>query len=119
MHYSRWREGRPVGDAQPLHAVAGAGHLAADGYRQITVDGVRIKEHRHVMAQVLGRPLRPDEDVHHRNGIRSDNRPENLELWVRCPGQRVEDLVSFVVEQYRSEVEAALDASWTLTMPGA
>lgn len=39
-----------------------------------------VREHRFVMAEYLGRPLRPDEVVHHRNGIRSDNRLDNLEV---------------------------------------
>jgi len=39
-----------------------------------------VQEHRYVMAQILGRPLRQDEQVHHRDGDRSNNTPTNLEL---------------------------------------
>jgi len=52
------------------------------------------------MEQILGRSLAPHETVHHKNGERTDNRPENLELWVlkQPRGQRPEDLVEYARE---------------------
>jgi hypothetical protein len=61
------------------------------------------KQHRVVMEELLGRALSPHENVHHTNGVRHDNRPENLELWVTSQpsGQRPADLVEWAKEILR------------------
>ena len=67
-------------------------------------------EHKAVMEQMLGRPLVPGENVHHKNRIRSDNRPENLELWITgqpCGG-RLQDMTDWMVNHHRHAVIEAL-----------
>jgi hypothetical protein len=59
-----------------------------------------VFEHILVMERILGRYLLPEESVHHRNGVRDDNRPENLELWTRPQptGIRVTDAIAWASE---------------------
>lgn len=65
------------------------------------------------MERILGRPLLPGENVHHKNGVRHDNRPENLELWVTSQpaGQRVQDKVDFAVEMLKRYAPTLLASS--------
>ena len=86
----------------------GEGTIDSSGYKTISKKGHpnqmdakgRIREHIYIMSDHIGRPLRKNESVHHKNGIRDDNRIENLELWHKGqpPGQRVKDKIEWSIE---------------------
>ena len=121
-HYSRKQLGKDLSVVikdKPTNLPIGTRRIDAEGYATIRIDsedeiskqlnGKRwIQEHRYVMSKSIGRALEPNENVHHLNGVRDDNRLENLELW-KTPqpvGQRVSDLIRFaneIIEKYGTD----------------
>lgn len=79
-------------------------HKSKDGYLYVyyrahphSDKSGRLLEHRLIFEKKLGRYLLPFESIHHKNGVRSDNRIENLELWSKMQpaGARVKDLIEW------------------------
>lgn len=98
-----WKRGEAVG--KPIKTKGGYANVLVRwrGYEH------QLPMHRVVMSEEMGRPLRTFELVHHKNGIRWDNRPDNLELCAHFqpPGQRAADLLAHaeaLIKLYRWEI---------------
>jgi len=61
-----------------------------------------ILEHRLVMEEILGRYLTRREVVHHKNGKKDDNRPENLELF-DCNGRHLAETLKGCIPQWTDD----------------
>lgn len=104
--------GRPRSQQTPLYETQWG---MRPGYKTDGYINIRIPEHpnayksglyshhRIVMEMHLGRFLHANENVHHKNGVRDDNRIENLELWVKHqpPGTRVDDVTEWCLSHLR------------------
>src|SRR5687768_5222619 len=114
----------PTGEKSPHWK---GGRIIHDGYVRVRAkqhprsspSNPYVFEHILVIEDVLGRQLLPYERVHHKNGRRDDNRPENLELW------RVKDPPGVCAADYHcfgclcSRAQAAAAHSESPESPGA
>lgn len=98
-----------TGEFKPLYR---SGRIISKGYvyvlspnhpTRVNRSKKYVAEHRLVMESILGRYLVEGEEIHHKNGVKTDNRPENLQLFsiAHPKGQTVPDIISFCIERLK------------------
>lgn len=92
-----WREKRRT---QPLHRKpTNTGYIKIYQPENPMADKRgEIYEHRLVMSQILGRPLKKWEHIHHKDNNRTNNSPENLELVTTQQNQVMKDMIARIVK---------------------
>jgi hypothetical protein len=122
MHRLRLSTTGEVGEAESRKGTGGTGHISSTtGYKYFyrprhpnACKNGTVAEHIMIMSEILNRPLKKGESVHHKNGVKLDNSPENLELMTGAHprGQSVEDMVNFCREyllQYENDLNKILN----------
>ena len=78
-------------------------------YRKMRVNGKQVSVHRHIAEQMIGRKLFANEVVHHINGNKLDNRPENLMVMDAGEHSRLENIGKSLTEEHKNKLSVALN----------
>lgn len=104
-HHKRFKKGKPLEEPFQIHKRGVITGLSDGGYIKVRIDGISKAEHVWMAINALGKDLPKGVEVHHINGIRWDNRPENL---VICPDRAYHKLI----DQRTKAFETCGHADW-------